>query len=89
MRWKVLNHPPYSLELSSCDFHVFSPLKIALKDCRFMLDNDSKTTTVLVATLGVLCRGDPMAFTSLPRIIPKQGSFEQASYICWVQVRIN
>ena len=26
-RWEVLHHPPYSPNLSPCDFHVFGPLK--------------------------------------------------------------
>jgi histone-lysine N-methyltransferase SETMAR len=33
--WKTLEHPPYSPSLSSCDFHVFGPLKEALGGQRF------------------------------------------------------
>jgi hypothetical protein len=32
---KVLDHPPHSLDLSPCDFHVFDAFKIALKGYRF------------------------------------------------------
>jgi histone-lysine N-methyltransferase SETMAR len=28
--WKTLEHPPYSPDLSPCNFHVFGPLKEAL-----------------------------------------------------------
>jgi hypothetical protein len=27
LRWKTLEHPPYSPDLSPCDFHVFGPIK--------------------------------------------------------------
>lgn len=29
--WTPLEHPPYSPDLSPCDFHVFGPLKEALE----------------------------------------------------------
>jgi len=45
-RWEVLHHPPpLSLDLSPCDFHVFGPLKEALKGRRFT-DNDEVRETV-------------------------------------------
>ncbi|GBM73994.1 hypothetical protein AVEN_21147-1 [Araneus ventricosus] len=31
IRWRVLEHQPYSPDLSPCDFHVFGSLKKALK----------------------------------------------------------
>ncbi|GFY09120.1 hypothetical protein TNCV_4663111 [Trichonephila clavipes] len=39
MRWEMLEHSPYCVDLSPCDFYVFRPLKIAL---RFYLDNEMK-----------------------------------------------
>ncbi|KDR21540.1 hypothetical protein L798_01692 [Zootermopsis nevadensis] len=33
-----MDHPQYSLDLSLCNFHMFIPLKKALKDHRFGLD---------------------------------------------------
>jgi hypothetical protein len=33
--WKVLDHPPYILDLTPCDFHLFDPLKKVLKGHRF------------------------------------------------------
>jgi histone-lysine N-methyltransferase SETMAR len=33
--WKTLERPPYSPDLSSCDFHVFCPLNEALGGQRF------------------------------------------------------
>jgi len=36
--WETLEHPPYSPDLSPCDFHVFGPLKEALGGQRFNSD---------------------------------------------------
>jgi len=36
--WKTLEHPPYSPDLSPCDFHVFDPLKDALGGKKFSHD---------------------------------------------------
>jgi hypothetical protein len=46
MHWKVLDHTTYSLNLSPCDFHVFSSLKKALKGCRFGLGEDVEAMMV-------------------------------------------
>lgn len=35
MHWTQLDHPPYSPDLSPCDFHLFGPLKEALGGQRF------------------------------------------------------
>lgn len=39
-RWEVLPHPPYSPDLSPCDFHLFGPLKRALKGRYFESDTE-------------------------------------------------
>jgi len=44
-RWEVLHHPPYSPDMSPCDFHVFGPLKKALKGRRFT-DKDEVQETI-------------------------------------------
>ena len=31
IKWKVLQHPPYSPDLSPSDYHVFGPLKKSIK----------------------------------------------------------
>jgi histone-lysine N-methyltransferase SETMAR len=36
--WGVLDHPPYSPDLSPCDYHVFGPLKKTLKGRQFNSD---------------------------------------------------
>nr|XP_042913904.1 histone-lysine N-methyltransferase SETMAR-like [Parasteatoda tepidariorum] len=41
-KWETLDHPPYSPGMSSCDFHVFGPLKKRLKGKRFNLDDALK-----------------------------------------------
>ncbi|CAH2020004.1 unnamed protein product [Acanthoscelides obtectus] len=30
MHWETLEHPPYSPDLSPCDYHLFAPMKYAL-----------------------------------------------------------
>jgi histone-lysine N-methyltransferase SETMAR len=39
MHWEVLPHPPYSPDLSPCDFYLFEPLKEALSDSQFQDDD--------------------------------------------------
>ena len=39
-RWEILKHPPYSPDMSPCDFHVFGPLKKHLKGRRFASDEE-------------------------------------------------
>ena len=41
-RWEVLEHPPYSPDMSPCDFHIFGPLKRALQGKRFHSDDGVK-----------------------------------------------
>lgn len=38
--WETLEHPPYSPDLSPCDFHLFGPLKEALGGQRFVSDEE-------------------------------------------------
>jgi len=40
MYWTVLEHPPYSPDLSPCDYHMFEPLKEALGGQHF--DDDEQ-----------------------------------------------
>jgi hypothetical protein len=46
MHWKVLDHLPYSPDLSSCDFHVSGSLKKVPKGCTLMSDKDVKMAMV-------------------------------------------
>ncbi|GBM61069.1 Mariner Mos1 transposase [Araneus ventricosus] len=39
-RWETLEHPPYSPDLSPCDFHIFGPLKQAIRGHRFTTDDE-------------------------------------------------
>ncbi|GFY54924.1 histone-lysine N-methyltransferase SETMAR [Trichonephila inaurata madagascariensis] len=41
-KWEQLDHPPYSLDMSPCDFHVFGHLKKHLKGKRFNSDDELK-----------------------------------------------
>ena len=40
MHWTTLDHPPYSRDLSPCDFHMFGPLKESLGGERFANDQE-------------------------------------------------
>lgn len=40
MRWKTLEYPSYSPDLTPCNFHVFSPLKRTLNGRRFISDTE-------------------------------------------------
>jgi histone-lysine N-methyltransferase SETMAR len=42
MGWTVLSHPPYSPELAHPEFHLFGPLKDALRGRRFAEDDELK-----------------------------------------------
>ena len=42
--WEILEHPPYSPDLSHCDFHVFGPLKKSLKGRRLASNEEVKDT---------------------------------------------
>ena len=41
-KWEKLDHPPYSPNKSSCDFHLFGPLKKHLKGQGFNSDDELK-----------------------------------------------
>ena len=41
-KWEPLDHPPYSPDMSPCDFHVFGPLKKHLKGKCFISDGALK-----------------------------------------------
>ena len=38
--WETLQHPPYSSDLSPCDFHVFDDLKKDIRGYRFQSDEE-------------------------------------------------
>jgi histone-lysine N-methyltransferase SETMAR len=42
LKFKALDHPPYSADLIPSDFHLFGPLKEALRGCRFADDDEVK-----------------------------------------------
>lgn len=42
LRFEVLEHPPYSPDLAPSDFHLFGPLKEALRGRRFSSDEEVK-----------------------------------------------
>ena len=42
LNFEVLDHPPYSPDLAPSDFHLFGPLKEAIRGCRFTSDEALK-----------------------------------------------
>jgi histone-lysine N-methyltransferase SETMAR len=40
LQWTVLHHPPYSPNLAASDYHVFSPLKDAIRGKKFEDDEE-------------------------------------------------
>jgi histone-lysine N-methyltransferase SETMAR len=40
LQWTVLPHPPYSLDLAPSDYHLFSPLKDAIRGKKFEDDEE-------------------------------------------------
>ena len=42
LNWEVLEHPTYSPDLAPSDFHLFGPLKNALRGRRFVADDEVK-----------------------------------------------
>jgi histone-lysine N-methyltransferase SETMAR len=40
VKFEVLKHPPYSLDLAPLDFHLFGPMKEHLRDQKFADDNE-------------------------------------------------
>jgi histone-lysine N-methyltransferase SETMAR len=40
--WEILNHPPYSLDLTRSDYHLFGPMKDHLGGQKFKTDNKLK-----------------------------------------------
>jgi histone-lysine N-methyltransferase SETMAR len=42
LKWEVLEHPAYSPDLAPSDFHLFGPLKNALRGRQFAADDEVK-----------------------------------------------
>jgi hypothetical protein len=42
LKWEAMEHPAYSPDLAPSDFHLFGPLKEALRGRRFSGDDDVK-----------------------------------------------
>jgi hypothetical protein len=43
LQWELLEYPPHSPDLSTCDFHLFGPLKHHLGGKCFADDEDIET----------------------------------------------
>jgi hypothetical protein len=42
MQLEAFKHPAYSLDFLLCHFHIFGPIKKALKGCIFTADSDEQ-----------------------------------------------
>jgi histone-lysine N-methyltransferase SETMAR len=68
--WEVLAHPPYSPDLASCDYWLFSRVKEHLREKRFELEDD--INTAVTASLNHLSKNEyRAAIDRLPRIWEK------------------
>jgi hypothetical protein len=47
----VLAHPAYSPDLTPCNFHIFGPLRKALKSCVFTSDDGMQEIMIAVRQL--------------------------------------
>jgi histone-lysine N-methyltransferase SETMAR len=46
LKWEAMEHPAYSLDLAPSDFHLFGPLKAALRGRQFSCDDDDVRAAV-------------------------------------------
>jgi hypothetical protein len=44
--WEIMNHPPYSPDFASSDFHLFRPLKEHLEGQKFDMDDELKCSVL-------------------------------------------
>jgi len=44
LKWEAMEHPAHSPDLAPSDFHLFGPLKNALRGRRFSCDDDVKAS---------------------------------------------
>jgi histone-lysine N-methyltransferase SETMAR len=66
LQWTVLPHPPYSPDLAPSDYHLFSPLKHAIRGKKFEDDEEviSEVKRWLRQIFAEWCREDLQALTS-------------------------
>ena len=74
LKFEVVAHPPYSPDLAPSDYHLFGPLKEALRGRRFTLDQEVKEECMCGSLLsqksyfrrasGSLCSDGPSALNS-------------------------
>jgi transposase len=63
LQWTVLPHPPYSPDLAPSDYHLFSPLKDAIRGKKFE-DDEEVISEVKTEIPAEWCREDLQALTS-------------------------
>jgi len=78
--WEVLTHPPYSPDMSSPDFDLFSKLKINMRGVRFhTLEDLSASVTRRVRQLN--CSRDLTCIMDLPKrwdaVIRQKGDYAE------------
>jgi hypothetical protein len=68
--WTVIPHPPYSLDLASCDFFLFPTMKKTLKGKRFATVEEVKTASQ-EALNSIMFRQFQRCFTKWEKILDK------------------
>ena len=67
LSWEVLPNPPYSLDLTPSDFHLFGPLKEFLGGQHFSTDDEVKQ-----AVLGWFCHTDKSFYAEAFQALAKR-----------------
>ena len=75
LKFKVMAHPPYSPDLAPSDYHLFSPLKEALRGRGFTSDQEVKEAVHawLAAQLKTFSEGIRKLVQRLTKCVEKQG----------------
>jgi hypothetical protein len=71
--WEVLPHPPYSLGISPCDFHLFEPLKERPEVQHKRRGHGSSAILVAQSAKRVLCYWNLQVTRKVDKCIAKQG----------------
>ena len=75
LNFEVLEHPTYSPDLALLDYHLFGPLKQALRGRRFTTDQQLKETVLVSQPKTFYSEGTKKILRRKTECIKKQGDF--------------
>ena len=67
--WKLLTHPPYSLDLAPSDFHLFGPLKESMRGIHFQTNEEVAQDSVH----RILCLRNRRSNIKMEQVCCKEG----------------